>query len=90
MERVGGQVADLTRISKSLARRLVVDLAPEYLEMFMDLQKPSGWRKIAERISEIRKGLRLDNYVQLYEDERRLQACLALAVFGTPSTRDAM
>lgn len=40
-------------------------MGPQYLEMFTDMQKPEGWRTVAERFGEIRKRLRLGSYVTL-------------------------
>lgn len=70
------------RLSKDVASRLVIQLLPEYMEVFREAQRPEGWRKVAEAFGQIRKRLNIDGYVALYDDERRLHACFALFWLG--------
>jgi len=56
----------LIRPNKELSLSLVKQMAPQYLEFFREMQRPDGWRTLAERLSEIRKRLKLDSYVRLY------------------------
>jgi len=59
----------LIRPKKELVLSLVKQMAPEYLELFRDMQKPGGWRTLAQRYGEIRKRLKLDSYATLYGNE---------------------
>lgn len=76
------------RLNKSLTKRIVVEMAPEYLQMFRELQRPDGWRKVASAFGEVRKRLKLDGYVALYEDEKHIQAALALGLFGMEGLKE--
>lgn len=67
------------RPSREVATRLVVQLLPEYMEVFREAQRPEGWRKVAEVFGQIRKRLKIDGYVALYDDERRLHCSVSAA-----------
>lgn len=71
------------RPNRDLALSLIEQVAPQYLEMFRDVQKPGGWRTLAERFSEIRKRLKLDSYVTLYGNEIWVYNALLIALLGT-------
>jgi len=71
------------RPKKELALSLIEQMAPQYLEMFRDVQKPGGWRTLAMRFGEIRKRLKLDSYVTLYGSENSVYAALWIALLGT-------
>lgn len=76
------------RPSREVATRLVVQLLPEYMEVFREAQRPEGWRKVAEVFGQIRKRLKIDGYVALYDDERRLHACFAYFWLGAEGVRE--
>jgi hypothetical protein len=72
-----------SRIEKSIARFLAVELAPECGEVLSDFRvKRDGWVKMPEEIERVCKGLNLGAYyVVAYEDERRIHSCLYKALF---------
>jgi len=80
--------AGAIRLSKDVASRLVVQLLPEYMEVFREAQRPEGWRKVAETFGEIRKRLNIDGYVALYDDERRLHGCFAYFWLGAEGVKE--
>jgi hypothetical protein len=58
------------------------------MDSFCEVQRPEGWRKVAEAFGQIRKRLMLDSYVTLYDDERRLHVCLALFLLGAEGLKE--
>ena len=70
------------RPKKEVVLSLVEEMAPQYLEMFRDVQKPDGWRKLAGRFGDIRNHLSLDSYVTLYGNEAWIYNALWIARLG--------
>jgi hypothetical protein len=58
------------------------------MEVFREAQRPEGWRKVAEVFGQIRKRLKIDGYVALYDDERRLHACFAYFWLGAEGVKE--
>jgi len=75
------------RPKKELVLSLIEQMAPQYLEMFRDVQKPGGWRTLAERFGEIRKRLKLDSYVTLYGNETWVYNALWMALLGVEGVK---
>lgn len=71
------------RPTKSQAIRIVSEQAPQMLEIFRDFQASNGgWLKWPHKLLEIKKNLKVDNYVTLYEDKKRIDLSLFLALMG--------
>lgn len=70
------------RPDKALTVGLVAKLAPEYVEILRELQGKGGWIRMPERQEAIIKNLKLSNYVQLYEDEKRINLSLMFGLMG--------
>ncbi len=76
------------RPDKELAKQFVAQFAPEYLELFRDAQRAHGWQQLARALNEIRKRLKLDGYVALYDSEIRLYNCFTIGLLGLKQTKD--
>jgi hypothetical protein len=71
------------RPKKSQAIALVSKNAPDYVECFKDFQAyDRGWLIWPEKLVQIKDNLRLDYYVRLYEDQKKVNVCLALFLMG--------
>jgi hypothetical protein len=75
------------RPDKELAKQLVVRVAPEYLELFREAQRPHGWQDLGRILGTMRTRLKIDGYVALYESDTRLHSCFALGLFGVEETK---
>lgn len=74
--------AALARPDKETVVALVTRVLPDYLEILEDCSDPPTWRNLAQRFSENIKRLKIENYVLLYEDEKRIPAALLHAVMS--------
>ncbi len=73
----------ILRPTKSQAIKLVTEQAPHLLEVFRDFQASNGgWLRWPDKFLQIKKNLKLDDYVTLYEDEKRIGMSLYLFMFG--------
>lgn len=71
------------RPQKSHVIKVITDSAPEYVELFNEFHiYDGGWLVWPEFLIKIKNNLKLDNYVLLYEDERRINACFALFYYS--------
>jgi hypothetical protein len=72
-----------TRIEKSIARFLALELAPECGSTLASFRtKSDGWVKMPAEIENVLKNLGMGPfYVIAYEDENRIHSCLYRAVF---------
>ncbi|MGD9787477.1 MAG: hypothetical protein AB7U30_05925 [Sulfuricellaceae bacterium] len=80
-EKAKSEVAML-RPAKNHVTAMVVHLAPEYVELLRYFQDNGGWIRLPEKLEALVKNLNLSNYVQLYEDERRIQVSLMFGLMG--------
>lgn len=79
----------MIRPKKSQAIAIVSDNASEYVELFKEFQSyDRGWLIWAEKLIKIRDNLKLDQYVLLYEDQKKIEVCLALFLMGEQGWRD--
>jgi hypothetical protein len=69
-----------TRVSKALAREILIKLVPKYLELLKEVKDLQTWRLISERMEEIRKRLRLESYVLLFDDPPRITGAAVAAI----------
>jgi hypothetical protein len=73
----------IIRLTKSQLTKLVTKAAPEYLEIFSEFKAyDGGWLVLPERIQKIKGNLKLDYYVTLYKDQKTIDVCLLLFMFG--------
>jgi hypothetical protein len=70
------------RLTKAQVKEVVNKNAPDYLELFNDFHvHDGGWLIWPEPLVKIKSNLKLENYVELYEDEKRINICFALYMF---------
>lgn len=72
----------LLRIDKDKAISLVINLAPEYSKILEDFQGPGGWLKLPKKFLNMRTKLNIENYPELYNDERAPGTALFMAILG--------
>lgn len=72
----------VTRARKDTVLAIVSQAAPQFLEILGDCKDATTWRKLSERFEEIRVRLKIDNYVVIYEDERRIGSALINAIMS--------
>lgn len=72
----------VTRARKDTVLALVSQAAPMFLEILSDCKDAATWRKLSTRLDEIRVRLKIDNYVLIYEDERRIGSALMNALIS--------
>lgn len=72
----------VTRASKDTVLAVVSQAAPTFLEILGDCKDAATWRKLSARFDEIRVRLNIDNYVVIYEDERRIGSALINALMS--------
>lgn len=72
----------VTRARKDTVLALVSQAAPQFLEILGDCKDATTWRKLSDRFEEIRVRLKIDNYVLIYEDERRIGSALINAIMS--------
>jgi hypothetical protein len=70
------------RPDKETVVSLITRVLPDYLQILEDCSNPITWRNLAQRFSENIKRLKIENYVHLYEDEKRIPAALICAVMS--------
>lgn len=74
--------AECSKPDKETVVTLVSSVLPQYLEILNDCSNPITWSNLAKRFSENVKRLKIENYVHLYEDEKRIPAALLSAVMS--------
>lgn len=73
----------MIRPKKSQVITLVSDKAPEYVEFFREFQSyDGGWLRWPEKLITVKNNLKLDSYVLLYEDQKKIDVCLFLFLMG--------
>lgn len=71
------------RPTKTQVIKLITEKAPEYLDFFREFQAhDNGWLVWPEELKKAKQNLKLDNYVNLYEDQKRIEVCLFLYMMG--------
>jgi len=73
---------DLIRIDKDAARNFVVQFAPEYAAILRDLQRQGKWLRLPDEMLNIRNNLKIHNYVELYDDEKRIGVAMFIGLLG--------
>lgn len=73
----------MLRPKKSQAIALVSKSVPEYVEFFREFQSyDGGWLKWPDKLINIKNNLKLDSYVLLYEDQKKIDLYLLLFLMG--------
>lgn len=70
------------RINREMALELTVSAASVYIEMLSEFQKLGGWAKWPEKILQVRKNLKIENYHALYDNELAIGRVLCWALMG--------
>jgi len=79
----------MIRCTKNDAIKLVVQTAPKYLEFYREFQAfDRGWLRWPERLIDLRKKLNIENYVILYDDERRIGNAFLLFLYGEKGLKE--
>lgn len=78
----------VTRARKDTVVALVAQSAPMFLEILDDCKDAATWRKLSERFEEMRVRLKVDNYVVMYEDEKRIGSALINAIMSSEEQQE--
>lgn len=77
------------KVSKSQAKRLVILVLPLYLDMFHQLKSARGGELVWPAfIVDHRRNVKADNYVDLYDDDKRLLGAMNLAIFSKADLKE--
>ncbi|MHB1052008.1 MAG: hypothetical protein ACYCZT_02895 [Thiobacillus sp.] len=68
--------------------RLVVRLAPEYVEMLTAFRATGGGLQLPRKFLDLRDHLKINNYSELYDDERKINVSLLLAILGNEGFKE--
>ncbi len=60
------------RLPKDYAVRLVIQFANEYVEMLTAFRGVGGGLQLPRRLLDLRDHLKINNYSELYDDERKI------------------
>jgi len=74
--------ADTLRIDKNLARLLTVKAVPILMAEIELLQTPECWKIFSTNLKSVQTRLKIDAYVDLYENEYLIHYHLSLAFYG--------
>lgn len=78
---------DCRRIPKELTFALIRKLGPYLVDMLGGLQSPRTWRSFAEQLASKRAEFKVEDYVGLYDDEKKLWVTVLLALFGVDGVK---
>jgi hypothetical protein len=70
------------RLAKEVVRQFVIECAPQYTELLIELQDKGSWLRLPELLITVRDNLNIQNYVELYNDEQRILVYLFLGFLG--------
>lgn len=73
----------MVRLSKEKTLLLVVSGTPACVEILRYFQGKGGWIQLPSELAILRANLRIEDYVRLYDDPRRIGVCILLA-FAEP------
>jgi hypothetical protein len=76
------------RLSKICAIRLVVQFSSEYVEMLTAFQSPGGRLQLPRKFLDFKDHFKINNYSELYDDERQINVSLLLALFGDEGLKE--
>jgi len=77
----------LEKPSIPVAVKFIGGLLPEAHWLLRHAEKEAGWIRFPPRFIQVLANLRLEGYVQLYEDERQMAACVLIGMFGETEAR---
>ncbi|HSI96511.1 MAG TPA: hypothetical protein VK938_10560 [Methylophilaceae bacterium] len=70
------------KLDKELTRQIIVQVAPQYIELLRELQSNNKWVRLPDKFEDIFKRWRLDSYVIVFDDEKHISNCLGLFLMG--------
>ena len=77
------------RCTKAQAIKLVSQNVSEYVEFFREFQAyDGGWLIWPEKLHRLKRNLKLDNYVTLYNDQKIMDGCLFLFLMGKDGLKE--
>lgn len=77
------------RLTKAQAKNIINKNAPEYLALFKDFHTyDGGWLVWPKYLIKIKHNLKLENYVSLYENEKKIDGCFALYLFDEEELKE--
>jgi ribosomal protein S18 acetylase RimI-like enzyme len=75
------------RMDKAATAAFVASMAPEYLDVLDACRDAARWRKVVDQFDTIVKRFNIENYVLLYEDQRRIVNALMKAMMTDEGQR---
>lgn len=78
----------MIRLSIEKSRQIIVAASPTCVEMLRFFQGRGGWIAVPPQVAAVRSRLRIDDYVTLYEDYRRIGICVMLAFVEPEELRE--
>lgn len=74
------QPLEVPRLSIEKTREVIIAMAPTCIEVLHYFQSRGKWLSLPAELVQLRSHLKIDNYVDLYLDERRIGFCVLLAL----------
>jgi hypothetical protein len=81
-------IPPVPRARKDTVLALVSQSAPMFLELLGECKDAATWRKLSTRLDEIRTRMKIESYVLIYEDERRIGNALTNAIMSKTAQAD--
>ncbi len=78
----------MIRLSLDKTRQLICAAAPVCLELLRLYQGRGGWITLPPVVAQIRSNLRIEGYVELYDDYRKIGVCVLLAFMEPAEFQD--
>lgn len=79
---------DAVRLDRGIARKFVVEFAAQYADLLRGLQREGKWLRLPEIMVSARENLKIQNYVELYNDEQRISIYLFLCFVGKDGLKE--
>lgn len=76
------------KLDKEQTRDIIINVAPQYIELLRHLQSKGHWVRLPEKFETIFRNLKLDGYVCVFDDERFIVACFGLFLMGKEGFKD--
>lgn len=76
------------QLDRSLARNLVLRLAPQYTEMLRDLQSRDHGAKLNGKLEDMLRRMNMHNYVLLYDNENSIGIAFLLFLLGEEGLKE--
>jgi len=77
------------RLDRELTREVIINIAPMYVELLRELQSNGRSVKLPDKLERVFRNLQnLDQYVMVFDDERRIHTALLLFLFGQDGLKE--